>query len=95
MINTINTPTSQGRPNNGKAMTMAIRKMSLATRGDVDQLARLRAAKEQCAQPVKLSWENVNFSAWVPSTKAEKAATNENHQKRVIVNNVSGFAPPG
>ncbi len=46
MINTINTPTSQGRPDNGKAMTMAIRKMSLATRGDVDQLARLRAAKE-------------------------------------------------
>ncbi len=76
-------------------MTMAIRKMSLATRGDVDQLARLKAAKEQCAQPTKLSWENVCFKAWIPSTKEEKARTNLDHQEKVIVNNASGFAPPG
>lgn len=43
-----------------KAMTMA-RNMSLATRADIDYFALIEEAKENCRQPIKLSWENIDF----------------------------------
>ena len=48
-----------------KAMTLAARGMSLATRADIDPIALIQNAKEKCKQPIKLSWENVRFAAQV------------------------------
>jgi hypothetical protein len=34
---------------------------SLATRGDIDFMSLINAAKEKCKMPVKLSFENICF----------------------------------
>lgn len=57
-----------------KAMTLAARGMSLATRADIDPITLIENAKERCKQPIKLSWENVRFAAQVSTTEAEKRA---------------------
>ena len=78
-------------------MTLAGRGMSLATRGNLDPLALVASAKENCKQPIKLSWEDVRFEAVVKTTPAERAADRSLGQTKTlkIVKNVSGFAPPG
>ena len=55
-----------------KAMTMAVRGMSLATRAEVDPVALIERAKEACNQPIKLSWEDVRFAAEIKTTEAER-----------------------
>ena len=45
--------------------TLAQRGMSLATKGNIDPIALLERAKEQCKQPIKLSWEDLRFEAEV------------------------------
>lgn len=55
-----------------KAMTMAARGMSLATRAEVDPVALIERAKEACNQPIKLSWEDVRFAAEIKTTEAER-----------------------
>lgn len=76
---------------------MAARGMSLATRGNIDPIALLERARETCAQPIKLSWENVRFEAEVPTSPADRAKDPSLGAKRriQIVKSVSGFAPPG
>lgn len=69
--------------------------MSLATRVDIDPIAILENAKKNCKQPIKLSWENVRFSAEVANTPAEKAVSKKSMKTLEIVKSVSGFAPPG
>lgn len=82
-----------------KAMTYAPRGMSLATRAEIDPIALIQNAKEKCKQPIKLSWENVQFEAEVAVSKAERDAARPGilpkNKKLQIVKSVTGFAPPG
>ena len=85
----IQTPT-----NKAKAMTMAIRGKSLATRGNIDTQALTQLAKDKCTQPIKLSWEDVRFEAEVATTPAERAGGLGATKRLEIVKSVSGFAAP-
>ena len=80
-----------------KAMTMAARGMSLATRAEVDPVALIERAKEACNQPIKLSWEDVRFAAEIKTTEAERLANPKLGPTKTleIVKSVSGFAAPG
>ena len=80
-----------------KAMTMAARGMSLATRAAIDPVALVEMAKEKCKQPIKLSWEDVRFEAEIKTLPQERAVNPAlGPTKRLqIVKGVSGFACPG
>ena len=81
--------------------------MSLATKGNIDPPALLERAKEQCKQPIKLSWEDLSFEAEISMTPAEREADlllppkerlgnpNGKTKQLKIVKKVSGFAAPG
>ena len=81
--------------------------MSLATKGNIDPIALLERAKEQCKQPIKLSWEDLSFEAEISMTPAEREADlllppkerlgnpNGKTKQLKIVKKVSGFAAPG
>ena len=87
-------------PNAQKSMTMgggAQRGMSLATRGDIDPIQLMENAKARCKQPIKLSWEDVCFSAQIPASAADRAEdpTVGRMKTKEIVKKVSGYAAPG
>ena len=57
------------KPSPKHAKTMAVRGMSLATKTSVDVRVLLEQAKERCKQPIKLSWQDVKFTAFIPTNK--------------------------
>lgn len=69
----------------------------MASRANIDTLEVVRQAQERCAQPIKISWDKVKFSAQVRTTKAERAKDPSLGAIKTlyIVKEVSGFAPPG
>ena len=71
--------------------------MSLATKGNIDPIALLERAKEQCKQPIKLSWEDLSFEAVISTTPAERDADRSLGKTKLlrIVKRVSGYAAPG
>ena len=80
-----------------KSMTIAPRGMSLATRANIDPIALVEQAKDRCKQPIKLSWENVEFEAEVATTAADRERQPGLGKTKTlrIVNGVSGYASPG
>ena len=84
-------------PSPKHAKTMAVRGMSLATKTSIDPRVLLEQAKEKCKQPIKLSWENVNFKAEVAASKEEIAADPKKKKTKTlhIVKGATGFAAPG
>lgn len=73
------------------------RVLSLATRADIDPEALVERAKEQCKQPIKLSWEDVKFTAEIKTSKSEREKDPDLGPTKdlKIVKGVSGFAAPG
>ena len=55
----------KGKVQAQKAMTLAARGMSLATRADIDPVTLIERAKERTKMPIKLSWENLKYKAEV------------------------------
>lgn len=80
-----------------KAMTYMPRGQSLATRANIDPIALVEQARENSKNPMKLSWENVQFEAEVKASPADKAAdpTLGSVKTLKIVKSVSGYAAPG
>lgn len=76
---------------------MGVRGMSLATKTTIDYRVLLERAKERCKQPIKLSWENVKFTAYIKANKQEIAADPKHKKTKSlkIVKGVSGYAAPG
>ena len=71
--------------------------MSLTNKPDFDPVQLVAQAKENCSEPVKLSWENVFFEVETKPTEAdrEKDPTLGRTMKKQIVKSVSGYAAPG
>jgi len=55
-----------------RAMTTAMRGMSLANRADIDYADLLQMAIERCKTPIKLSWDKVEFEAEVRNTAYDR-----------------------
>ena len=71
------------------------RTYSLATQNPIDDNEILEHAKKVCKQPIKLSWTDVVFEVDIPATRAERRAGKPAFEHKVIVKNVTGYAPPG
>lgn len=55
----------------------------------------MKSAKENCKNPIKISWKNVKFEVEVKQTEEEVAATGQQMRRQMIVKDCSGYAAPG
>lgn len=71
--------------------------MSLATRPDYNPMELIERAAELCANPIKLSWQDVFFEVDVVTSEEERVANPDIGpiKRQAIVKYVSGYAPPG
>lgn len=71
------------------------RTKSLATREAIDATKLIEEAKAKCKNPVKLSWKHIKFEVEVKNNEDEFKASGKEYERRLIVKDCSGYAPPG
>jgi len=69
--------------------------LSLATRSTLETAEIIQKAKENCKNPIKISWKNVKFEVEVKQTEEEVQTTGQAFRRQMIVKDCSGYAAPG